>query len=815
MGVGIAVVALCLCLSLPSLAPLPGGAPAPALAPRAPVAPAATGAAAAFSPSPHVTGAWDWDPQPFYPPLTVPANEVAGLGAAMATSDRTGTVLLFGGEGYHGLTNVTATVSESTGNWLRVVTASAPSPRANFTLATFDAGRSAVLFGGLTNLTTGASDNATWVYSFVNQTWTNVTHGTAPPPREGAAMSVDDAAGTAILEGGRDRDYRVNGSGASVTWNDTWSLNLTTFNWTRLSPARTPSPMFGSAMVFAPPEGAFYLFGGCASFCTNATWVYRPGGNWSRLAVGGDSFPARGAASAVWDPVDNVSFVGMGLEPGATSYAAFNDTYLFTPSPARWDLVASPGGPPSRYGAAAAFLAANQCPGVFLLGGSPVLTQPPADGWFLDTNPDLGAGCNTWGGDQVGGGGGGGTTNCTPAANLSVEVISHATGRPISSATVTLSGACGHVTILTDPHGFANFSALRLGPLTVEAAAAGYHGNSSVVRLTGPNLSVPLFLDALPNLSLRTFGASLTGTAPLGWVALTFDGITNLGLTDPAGWLNLTAFAGASGPGAFQAETPGYSNATVTEAVPYTGDLSFSLTLLADGAFDVRVIEVPDGTPVAGAVGTITPVGAYTYGGPVPFTTGATGWFNTSLPQANYSVRASYPSFVPNATRGSVFHSWMNTTVVQLNLTLAYGANVSVRLLDARSHAPIPGGNVSIGYLPGRQTTDAGWANFTDILPPGRYVVTGVASGYLSNSTTVDLTYRTLLSRLTLNLTPLSACSPLAPCPGGPNGTTGPFALLPPGGLSLYLILLAPLFLAVAGAAYAVYLRQNARTRGG
>ncbi len=818
-GLGLAVATLALLLLVPSLLPPAGASIAGPGPPRPPLTatPAAIGpfpSVRPAAPAPLVTGAWDWDPQPFYPPLTIPANEVAGLGAAMATSDRTGNVLLFGGEGYHGLTNVTAVVSEATGNWQRVLPPSAPSPRANFTLSTFGSGRSAVLFGGLTSLTNGRSDNSTWVYSFVNQTWTNVTHGPAPPPREGAAMAVDDAAGVAILEGGRDRAYQLNGSGASVLWNDTWSLNLTTFNWTRLTPSGAPPPMFGSAMVFAPPEGTFYLFGGCASFCTNATYAYRPGGNWSRLPVSGDSFPARGGASAVWDPLDNVSFVGMGLEPGATSYAALNDTYMFTPSPARWDLVASPGGPPNRYGAAAAFLAANQCPGVFLLGGSPVLTQPPADGWFLDTNPDLGAGCNTWGGDQVGGSGGGGGANCTPAANLSVRVVAHATGRPLGNASVTISGACGRFAAPTSRAGYANFSALPHGPLTILASDAGFHGNSTVVNLTGPNLAVTVFLDALPNVFIRTFGASSAGTGPLSYVALTFDGITDLGLTDPAGWLNLTPFSGASGPGSFEAVKPGYSNATVTESVPYTGNLSFTMTLLADGAFDVQVVEVPDGTPIVGAVGTIVPVGADTFGGPVPFTTGPAGWFNASLPRANYTVRADYPGFLPNATRGPVFHSWMNATVVVLNLTLAYGANVSVRLLDAVTHDPIPGGNVTIGYLPGRTTGAAGWANFTDILPPGRYVVAGTAPGYLNNATTVDLTYRSLVTHLELNLTPIPPCSPLAPCPGGPNGTRGVFSLLPPGGPSLDLILLAPLLLAVAGAAYVVYLRQNARARG-
>ena len=214
----------------------------------------------------------------------------------------------------------------------------------------------------------------------------------------------------------------------------------------------------------------------------------------------------------------------------------------------------------------------------------------------------------------------------------------------------------------------------------------------------------------------------------------------------------------------------------------------------------------PDGHGIGNATGVISPVGAYTYGPPVYFTTGPSGWFNASLPQANYTVYVTHPGFVPNSTHGALFHAWVTPTIVALSLALAYGSNVSVRLLSSATHDPIAGGTVAVGYFPMGTTSPQGWANFTDLLPPGLYNVTGSATGYRSNSTTVDLTYLARFVSVTLNLTPVSGCSP--ECVVTPNGTAVGYQLLPGPGTALELYVIAPLALAVGAAIYITYLRR-------
>jgi hypothetical protein len=761
--------------------------------------------------SPQVTAAFDWDPQPFILPQSFPINSIGGEGAVMTTSDLYGTVLMVGGETAGGLSGIAITVNESSALWNSTPIPGGPSPRANASLITIDGGRYAVLFGGVVNLTTDATDNQTWLFSFQNRTWENVTGPVAPPPRESAAMAASLRGNFAVLEGGWDPDYSVGGAGASVTWNDTWILNLTSLNWSRAAPSNAPRPMFGSTMVFASSVASYLLFGGCSSYCSDALYSYRPGGNWTPVAVSGDVPQPEGGATMAWSPNWNLSFVTGGFEFGSNTLVPLNETYIYAPTLHQWDLVASALPVPSpRFGSPATFLAANQCPGLFLVGGSSALASPPADGWFMDSNPDYGNGCNNWGGDQVGGGGGP-PANCTATTFLNVTVRNVVTHQPIAGASVTLAGSCGTLHLGTNANGTALFLALPNETAQVTASDAFYHSNSTFVNLSLPgNTQVTLELTPLPTVDILVNGLSFPDVvAPIPNASVDLSPSLPLGFTNDSGWLNITGFAaGPEGPNGFRAYANGFSNGSAEAFVPYTGTVVVTMTLLAYGAFDVHILEYPDGTPIAGAFGTISPVGSYTFGGPEAYRTGPNGWFNTTLPQANYSVTAAAPGFVSSSTHAPVFHPWISPTVVTLNLTLLRGADLSVRLLDSRSHLPIGSGTVHVGYLPAENTTAGGWAYFTNILPPGWYGVSGSATGYVPNSTSVELNYLANNVQVELNLTPIGGCT--SHCTAPVNATTGPFRLLPSSPTELDTFVLAPVFLVLAGALYALYVRRRA-----
>ena len=764
--------------------------------------------------SPAVTALYDWDPQPLILPPSFPYGLVGGEGAVMTTSDPLGTVVLYGGEAAIGLTNLTITVDQSSGLWDVRPIAGAPSPRANASFVTAGAGREAVLFGGLTDLRTGATDNQTWAYNFVNRTWSNHTLAVAPPARESGAFAADDRAGYAVLFGGISPSSSLGGGGASVTWNDTWLLNLTTWNWTRANASGAPAPMFGASMIAVPPPDQFLLFGGCSAFCSNRMYGYTVGGNWSRVAVFGDVPTPRAGASMAWGPSWNLSVLSGGFYWGGNTYAALNDSFTYQPYLHRWDYIASFGGPSARYASAASYLSNNNCPGFFVIGGSSALALPPADGWFLDSNPDYGSGCNNWGGDQVGGPGGGGGGNCSIDTSLSVHVVDSTTGsgstaKGIPGSVVQLFGRCGNPIRTANAAGFANFSALPLETVRVVSAATGFHTNETDLDLSLPNTtSLRQPLDPLPRLFIRTYGVTyLGGIAPLDNVSVVFGSLTPVGTSDSLGYLNLSGFAAPQGRGVFNGYRPGFSNASQSEVVPWEGNLSFSMTLLGDGSFDVHVVEFPAGPGIAGASGVITPVGLYTYGGPINFTADRSGWFNVSLPSANYTVWSKAPEFLPSQSSPR-FHPWVDPTVVVVNLSGLFPSNVSVRLVDSVTHRPIGVGEVVLGLRYSANTSEDGWANFTNVTPPGPYGIRGSAPGYQSNSTTVDLTYVNRHPVVVLPLTPVVGCPPN--CTGGNAGTSGPYRWLPSAGATLDLFLLVPVLLALTGATYAIYLRRKA-----
>jgi hypothetical protein len=184
---------------------------------------------------------------------------------------------------------------------------------------------------------------------------------------------------------------------------------------------------------------------------------------------------------------------------------------------------------------------------------------------------------------------------------------------------------------------------------------------------------------------------------------------------------------------------------------------------------------------------------------PFGFTTDASGKFSRLLVAGNYSV-AAWASGYLNGTTASGDIKWVSNLTLTLKLTPNEGTNASVRLVDSQTGEPIAYGTVSFGDVRVAHTNAQGWANVTDLLPPGPMRVTGSASGYRSNNTTVVLRYNYVLPPVVMKL----QC--LACVVGGPGGSGGLAAspFLPTSGAGLLLLLIAPALLAVGGAVYVI-----------
>jgi len=724
-----------------------------------------------------------------------------GEGAAMVVDDHLRNITVFGGEGSGGLTNYTVNYNSTTGVFQVGVLDPSPSPRTNSSFASVPGRDFAVLFGGLTDLPRQRTANDTWVYYFGNQTWVNVTHGAAPPARENAAFAVNDSGNEALLQGGIEPAYRSGSSSATVIWNDTWSLNLTTFDWTELSQVSAPPPEYGSSMIWQNGTDRYLLFGGCALTCTNDLWSF--GGSpltWRPLATNGGPSP-RASPAFVWDGYDHVGIVYGGFDWNGTGANALGDGYLYSPAQNSWSLLDVGGGPGPRFGAPAAWAMFPGCIGLNLLGGNIVLSGPPMNASVLEPFYAPQPNCFP---DLISGGGPPPPPCSVSQVPLSVYVYDNFTQAALPGASVNIDGGCVHRTVTTNLAGYANVSIPAPDKLNVTASDPGYRSHE-VTDLFLPNSTnhLRLPLGPYPSLHVRAFGESLDGVYPLGGVAVAQSSTLELGATNSAGWFNTTSLVVPGGILTVVGSRANYSTASTTIRVPYAGSVSAMLTLQVAGDIDLEVVDALSGAPVPDAVGLLTDLdpGA---GSPVPVTTNAGGWANLSeMFSANFSFQASAPGYLSNST---VFdHPWVDRSFVVLPLRPMVGADLDVWVLDRNTGAPIGGALLSVGSLQSNTTDRNGWSNLTDLRPAGLYLVTVSAAGFIANHSWLRLNYYEVIDRYVVELLPLTNC-PTGGCGTTPTGASASaFAFLAEHGLPEAVLLALPVVLLAAGMTYLLW----------
>ena len=778
------------------------GAPFAPNGTRAPLAPGPlggtppAGASTAAVPAPY----YDWGLAYIIYGPGDDATHFMGEGAAMVVDDALGNITTFGGQGSGGLTNWTVNYNVTTGEFFITTPDPSPTARTNASFASVPGRDFAVLFGGLTGLASQRVSNETWVYYFANATWRNVTQGTAPPARESAAFAVNASGGAALLEGGWAPAYRSNNSTATILWNDTWVLNLTTFRWSFVPTAVAPAPAYGAGLLWQNRTDRYELFGGCGVRCSGDLWSFEgTPGHWVRTAGSGTPSPRAGAAW-VWDPNDDRAVLFGGFDRANGGARALGDGYLYDPVAGAWSSLGAGGGPGPRYDAPNAWAQFPGCIGLNLLGGDISLIAPPTNASVLEP---LGAPQPNCFPDLLSGGGGPPPPPCssTPVP-LSLFVYDNYTERPIGGASVNLDGGCVHRTVQTNAAGFANVTIPTPVKINITASANGYRSNELASMLFRPNTTnyVALGLGPLPTLRVRTYSLDGGGNVrPLGGVTLDQGSTLRLGRSDGLGFFNATALNVPGGRFTLVGSAANYSTATTPVVVPYSGPVFANLTLLAAGDLDLRIVDWTIGVPVPNE--TVTLSGTDPGGLPPELLVPQpSGWLNlTPLDAGNYTVASAAPGYLTNHTR--VFHPWLNITQLVIPLVPETGATIRVVVRDAVSHAPIARAIVQLGDRPSLTTTAVGSALFTDVRPPGYYRVLVEAPGYHLNTSYVHLDYYQVIAPYPVFLTPLPSC-PAAGC--GPIGTTNgtAFGYLPTDVTALGLLTATPIALVAAGLAF-------------
>ncbi len=156
------------------------------------------------------------------------------------------------------LSNFVNAQSPSNWQWRELAVASGEKPGARRNgVAVYDPlAKRLIVFGG-----TGDAGllNDSWAFSLETGSWTKLTTvGTPPGPRFGLDAVYDPAGHQMVIWAGQ---------GAGV-FNDTWALNLKTFEWKDVSPASNnarPKARYGSASIFDPFSRSLVQFAGFTS----------------------------------------------------------------------------------------------------------------------------------------------------------------------------------------------------------------------------------------------------------------------------------------------------------------------------------------------------------------------------------------------------------------------------------------------------------------------------------------------------------------------------------------------------------------------
>ncbi len=183
----------------------------------------------------------------------------------------------------------------------------------------------------------------------------------------GAASAYDPAIGGLVLFGGR-----YDAGNGLLLLNDTWTYARG--GWTKLAPARSPSPRYGAELAYDTAAGFLLLFGGTSwcpgsttSLCAlNDSWEFN-GSTWTNLSLRG---PRAEASAMAYDARAKKVVLLQGSAPGLKSIAS---TWVFQAGLWIATRVASP---PVALDASLAYDALDG--ELVLFGGRASLTAPPS-----------------------------------------------------------------------------------------------------------------------------------------------------------------------------------------------------------------------------------------------------------------------------------------------------------------------------------------------------------------------------------------------------------------------------------------------------
>lgn len=197
-------------------------------------------------------------------------------------------------------------------------------------------GRQVITFGGL-----GANGhlNDTWAFDAANRAWKKLdTRGTSPEPRLGHNAIYDPVGHQMVVWAGQ--------QGARF-FNDTWVLDLTTLQWSDVSPVSRPQARYGSASVYDPVERSLVQFAGFTSEGTrfqDTQSFLIASRSWLDITPSGTKPQVRCLHTAALDPVSRRMILY-----GGQRFGPLDDLWAFDLASRAWTEIIPSSRPAGRF----------------------------------------------------------------------------------------------------------------------------------------------------------------------------------------------------------------------------------------------------------------------------------------------------------------------------------------------------------------------------------------------------------------------------------------------------------------------------------
>ncbi|MFX1484068.1 MAG: Kelch repeat-containing protein [Promethearchaeota archaeon] len=194
-----------------------------------------------------------------------------------------------------------------------------------------------VLFGGFTTIGGWRSLGDTWVYSYADNSWTQLSLTPSPSPRSNHAMVYCNETDEIILYGGQ---------GQPTNPTDTWSFACDTQTWSQVVTVTNPGVHHSLALAYDPQENAVILFGGFGNdgLERDDTWKFDCATReWSQLTPTTAPLARYGHVMAYDESIDKIV-----MTAGNTATQGHqHDTWTFDAATSNWTQL-TPSSYPDR-----------------------------------------------------------------------------------------------------------------------------------------------------------------------------------------------------------------------------------------------------------------------------------------------------------------------------------------------------------------------------------------------------------------------------------------------------------------------------------